>query len=596
MNNFHSEDFSTLLTQGQIADAFESRIAELEQEAHEFRLDVESGKLLSAALGVVGLALSANPLIAVLGGFGLCGYGWMVIEDYRKTKKLLPIPCLRKGVFELFAAAGEYTDTRQVQPDDPTDDVSSCLPPAQATEYQLLALAGDRLVPFLKQVPAERRFAAYRYTLRQVAIRHALPTLEEAIAASDAPALPTPTTTTEQVPPPAATELLPADGEQPPTPANTTLQAEVPTVIQTPDDPGDRPVADTHIGVIDLSTGTLEERIERVMDALERDGFPIVRLIDEPFLWSYGESQSGKTTIINLVNACRLALGFKVSYASTDNDFPALKWDMLAIGEAKYRDYLDTVVELASEAKKGQLEGTAFTLDEIFQVAQILELELGPLMTAAIAKANKSRACYSFITQNDTLTGLKLEGVRDALENMRVFITAHAVRPDKRGRPHPSGSYTIQFPKHPPEKWALPAWILTDTNGYGEPDPVQWILNRIPELSGSQASPASPVEQPKQVEAPAQTRQQLESLLALEFNVAPQPSVVPQPEQKAIAPHLQAIVDYFQKRGERLKPRDVSRASLAALKSVSTDEIRVYMDELAKLNVLQCEGDIFYLK
>jgi len=213
MNNSYNESFSTLLTQGQIADAFESRIADLEQEAHEFRLDVESGKLLSAALSVVGLVLSANPVIAVLGGFGMCGYAWMVLTDYQKTKKLLPIPCLRKGVFELFAAAGQYSDTRQVQPDDPTDDVSSCLPPAQATEYQLLALAGDRLVPFLKQVPAERRFAAYRYTLRQVAIRHALPTLEEAIAASDAPALPIADTGLQQVPPQAATELLPARTE-----------------------------------------------------------------------------------------------------------------------------------------------------------------------------------------------------------------------------------------------------------------------------------------------------------------------------------------------------------------------------------------------
>jgi hypothetical protein len=585
MSNLHSESFSALLTQGQIADAFESRIAELEQEAHEFQLDVESGKLLSAALGVVGLALSANPLIAVLGGFGVCGYAWMVLEDYRKTKKLLPIPCLRKGLFELFAAAGEYTDTRQVQPDDPTDDVSSCLPPAQATEYQLLALAGDRLVPFLKQVPSERRFAAYRYTLRQVAIRHALPTLEEAIAASDAPALPVPE----------------GDGARPlvgsenslALPGNTTLQSEAETVLQGAE-------ASATDGAPDLSTGTLEERIERVMDALERDGFPIVQLIDEPFLWSYGESQSGKTTIINLVNACRLGLGFKVSYASTDNDFPPLKWDILSIGEAKYKDYLGTVVELASEAKKGQLEGTAFTLDEIFQVAQILDLDLAPLMTAAIAKANKSRACYNFITQNDTLTGLKLEGVRDALENMRVFITAHAVRPQKRGRPHPSGSYTVQFPKRPPETWTLPGWILTDTNGYGEPDPVQWLLNRIPELGVSHSAPVQPPpagpRQTEVVEQPGQTQQQLENLLALEFNINPPPTREPEPEEVALSPQQRAITDYLRKRGEGLKPRDISRASLSALKNVSTDEIRVLMEELSKLNVLRCEGDFFYLK
>ena len=587
MNNLYDESFSALLTRGQIADAFEQRIADLEQEAHEFRLDVESGKLLSAALGVVGLALSANPLIAVLGGFGIFGYVWMVLEDYRKTKKLLPIPCMRKGLFELFSAAGEYTDTRQLQPDDPTDDVSSCLPPAQATEYQLLSLAGDRLVPFLKQVPADRRFNAYRYCLRQVAIRHALPTLEEAIAASDAPALPV--VEGDGVEPLAGGESLPV------LPADTTLQPEAPTVLQ-----GDG-ASDAAGGAPDLSSGTLEERIERVMDALERDGFPVVQLIDEPFLWSYGESQSGKTTIINLVNACRLGLGFKVSYASTDNDFPPLKWDILSIGEAKYKDYLGTVVELASEAKKGQLEGTAFTLDEIFQVAQILDLDLAPLMTAAIAKANKSRACYSFITQNDTLTGLKLEGVRDAFENMRVFITAHAVRPQKRGRPHPSGSYTIQFPKRPPETWTLPGWILTDTNGYGEPDPVQWLLNRIPELGMGQPAAVQPppvvgLSQAEVTEPPGQTQQQLENLLALEFDINPPPAREPEPGAVTLSLQQKAIVDYCQKRGEGLKPRDISRASLAALKNVSTDEIRVLMEGLTKLNVLRCDGDIFYLE
>lgn len=473
--------FPDLLKQGQIADAIEDRINQLEAIAHDYRLDIEAAKLLSGTLTVAGMMLGSIPIVAVLGGLGLVGYGWMVVQDYQRTKKFCPVPCLRKGVLELFSETANYSDTRKLAAADPVDDVGNCLTPGERNEYELLTLAGDRLVEFLRQIPPESRAHAYRYALRKVALSHALPTVEEAIAVADgvSPAsLPSDSKVADASP----------DNVSEPNPAQLEINTKL-NVIEVSagevTEPSDRPpVPVSTTGAPDLSSGSLEDRINCLMDALERDGFPIVRLIDEPFLWSYGESQSGKTTIINLVNACRLGLGFKVSYASTDNDFPPLKWDKLAIGEQKYRDYLKTVVELASDAKKGELEGNSFTLDEIFQVAQILELDLNPLMTAAIAKANKSRGCYSFITQNDTLTGLKLEGVKDALETMRVFITAHAVRPQKRGRPRPSGSYTVQFPKRQPETWTLPAWILTDTNSYGEPDPVQWVLNRIPELRG----------------------------------------------------------------------------------------------------------------
>lgn len=467
--------FPDLLKQGQIADAIEDRINELEAIAHEYRLDVEAAKLLSGTLTVTGMMLGSIPIVAVLGGLGLAGYGWMVVQDYQRTKKFCPVPCLRKGILELFSETANYSDTRKLTPTDPVDDVGNCLSPGERNEYELLTLAGDRLVEFLRQIPPESRAHAYRYALRKVALSHALPTVEEAIAVADAVSPPLPADTKAEEPTPT---YQPAEL---PIPQPEILEEPADSPLLQPPQPT-QPAKDE---APDLTSGTLEQRINRLMDALERDGFPIIRLIDEPFLWSYGDSQSGKTTIINLVNACRLGLGFEVSYASTDNDFPLLKWNRLAIGEQEYRDYLKTVVQIASKAQKGQLEGHAFTLDEIFQVAQVLELDLNPLMTAAIAKANKSRGCYSFITQNDTLAGLKLEGVKDALENMRVFITAHAIRPQKRGRPRPSGSYTVQFPKRQPETWTIPAWMLTDTNSYGEPDPVQWMLNRFPELQGN---------------------------------------------------------------------------------------------------------------
>ena len=98
--------FSDLLAQGQITEALQLRLEAIEASARHYRQDLEAAKVSSAALGVIGLLLSANPLVAVVAGCGLAGYGWTVLRDYQNTKRLCLLPLVRKGAGELLTGIG----------------------------------------------------------------------------------------------------------------------------------------------------------------------------------------------------------------------------------------------------------------------------------------------------------------------------------------------------------------------------------------------------------------------------------------------------------------------------------------------------------
>src|ERR671917_202316 len=98
--------FSSLLTQGQIPQALQLRLEAIETSARYYRQDLAAAKVASAALSVVGLLLSANPLVAVIAGCGLAGYGWTVLLDYQNTKRLCLLPLVRKGAGELLTGIG----------------------------------------------------------------------------------------------------------------------------------------------------------------------------------------------------------------------------------------------------------------------------------------------------------------------------------------------------------------------------------------------------------------------------------------------------------------------------------------------------------
>lgn len=172
MNTINS--FSDLLAQGQIAEALQLRLEAIESSARHYRQDLEAAKVSSAALGVVGLLLSANPLVAVIAGCGLVGYGYTVLRDYQNTKRLCLLPLVRKGTGELLTGIGLAATNEQGEADDPLLGVIGYAEPELAHEYELVMVAEAQLTGYLAQLPGESRLNAYRHILRHTRLRNSL--------------------------------------------------------------------------------------------------------------------------------------------------------------------------------------------------------------------------------------------------------------------------------------------------------------------------------------------------------------------------------------------------------------------------------------
>lgn len=350
---------------------------------------------------------------------------------------------------------------------------------------------------------------------------------------------------------------IPATATPSVTQATTESPATAPTVLETELEP-ELPETETPTPpqAPDLTSGTTAEKINRLLEALARDGFPIRRLIKHPFLWAYGQSQSGKSTIINLVSAIRLGLGYRVSCASLDDDVPPLQWDTLALSDEAYVEFIPHLAELIHSAPKGSLENESCTIDEFFKGAQLLNMN--PLISQIIGKGPKTKIKVSIISQLDTLKPHGLEGLRDAIDMARVLISPIRAE-DSHGEPFPTGRYCVTFPGEPAQEWVLPAWMLTDKNQYGQPDPVQWLLNRIPELC-QRSQPASP--------APAADPQsQTDIRQQLEFCLEKSPVAT-------LSADLSALHQWASKQSSPVTARQVQQAKLPALQGYSADKIR----------------------
>jgi len=187
MHNINS--FSELLAQGQITEALQLRLEAIEASARHYRQDLEAAKVSSAALGVVGLLLSANPLVTVVAGCGLAGYGWTVLRDYQNTKRLCLLPLVRKGTGELLTGIGLAAANEQGEADDPLLGVIGYVEPELAHEYELVMVAEAQLTGYLAQLPGESRLNAFRHILRHTRLRNSLklpPLQDVAVAIGEA--------------------------------------------------------------------------------------------------------------------------------------------------------------------------------------------------------------------------------------------------------------------------------------------------------------------------------------------------------------------------------------------------------------------------
>jgi hypothetical protein len=187
MNTVNS--FSQLLAQGQIPQALQLRLEAIEASARHYRQDLEAAKVSSAALGFIGLLLSSNPLVAVIAGCGLAGYGWTVLRDYQNTKRLCLLPLVRKGAGALLTGIGLAATNSQGEADDPLLGVIGYVEPELAHEYELVMVAEAQLTGYLAQLPRESRLNAFRHILRHTRLRNSLklpPLQDVAVAIGEA--------------------------------------------------------------------------------------------------------------------------------------------------------------------------------------------------------------------------------------------------------------------------------------------------------------------------------------------------------------------------------------------------------------------------
>ncbi|HEY9876861.1 MAG TPA: hypothetical protein V6D29_00335 [Leptolyngbyaceae cyanobacterium] len=185
-------DFSILLKEEPEA-AIASRLDYLEEKAKAARLDIESAKLSSLTLTLVGFGLSANPLVALIGGIGALGYVGSLVTDYLATGRFCPVPALRKGVGELlsgFSGHGDDADPDVAE----VEALASCLPPREAKEFWLLSRNSDRLLGHILPVAPEQRLSAYGLAVRNPRV---LGTVNPALPALSSPAQALPPATSE---------------------------------------------------------------------------------------------------------------------------------------------------------------------------------------------------------------------------------------------------------------------------------------------------------------------------------------------------------------------------------------------------------------
>ncbi|HEY9645057.1 MAG TPA: hypothetical protein V6C88_01740 [Chroococcidiopsis sp.] len=224
-----------------------------------------------------------------------------------------------------------------------------------------------------------------------------------------------------------------------------------------------------------------KQRMQVLLKAMSQSGFPLGSLLNHPFVWCWGWSQSGKTTIALMLAIARQCMGHNVSYFTTDDDYPrSLPWSRVEDSPEGYAIALDDVAETISSASKGGLMGTGWVFDEMFAASAQHGITIQPLLTTVLMKGAKTRAGAIGISQADTSSAHGLKGIDAAWRDERVSIQA-LHEEDELGDRHPTGRYVVSRGDSS-EEWVLPEWMLTQLNQWGSPDPVVWMVQAFPEL------------------------------------------------------------------------------------------------------------------
>jgi hypothetical protein len=233
----------------------------------------------------------------------------------------------------------------------------------------------------------------------------------------------------------------------------------------------------------------VQQRLQVLLKAMTESGFPIESLTYTPFVWCFGLSQSGKTTIAMLLSLIRIAGGARIDYASADKAV-ALPWNSYSVGPGPYADALEACTDTILRADDDALIGWGCVFDEMLRAYQQYQIPLNDLLNAVLAKGAKTGAGIIGISQNDTSSAHGFVGADTQWRSERVLV--HAIHTkDAKGKRSPTGRYKVTD-DGVTEEWTIPEWMLTRLNDRGHPCPVAWFLEQFPELQPHSNPPPMP--------------------------------------------------------------------------------------------------------
>jgi hypothetical protein len=420
MNTINS--FSELLTQGQISEALQLRLEAIETSARHYRQDLEAAKVSSAALGVVGLLLSANPLVAVIAGCGLAGYGWTVLRDFQSTKRLCLLPLLRKSTGELLTGIGLAATNEQGEMDDPLLGVIGYVEPELAHEYELVMVAEAQLTGYLAQLPGESRLNAFRHILRHTRLRNSLklPPLQDVALAIASGSV---SSSSQSLPP----QTEPVAEESPPIDVQST--------------PVEEPIKPT---ANDRTTQKTPAQPVQGTSAKWVDNF----IRQTALLW--GNQGSGKSWMARYVAKRKKEAGYRVivldpdsnrvewkgveSYHDLEEITEVLGW---YVNELKDRYKTFNASEMTEDAWRAKLwaDGKAITLicEEVTTYSDLIEDKelLTQFFRLGLTKSRKQEMPITFVSHNNSQLALGgITGLSNLIQKMLQLQLQTDIDPD----------------------------------------------------------------------------------------------------------------------------------------------------------------------
>ncbi|KAM3116338.1 hypothetical protein [Phormidesmis sp. 146-33] len=427
MENFNETAFDELLRKGEIHDALEMRLEDLEVKAGGNCAEIEAAKISSAAMVITGFVL-ATPVTAVFAGMGAIAYLYSVASDFHQTHKFALFPLVRTGFGDLLSGVGLAATGHSKRED--ADDIAraeSYLSPRESKEYRLLATNPDRVSKWLLEQPAEKRSLAYKSLTRNLGVKQ--------ISAS--------TTQTPQ----------PVLGESPASPVQTQPTPE----FSQPDAASNSPTNKSEL-----------------LDRLKVECPSLLRLIKSQPIRAVGTQRTGKTTLVKKMALLRMLLLQNHSViASTphyepENPYPSV---FKVVGwKNNKRDYTGIAAQLNAMSERienGDRSSITTVWDEFGLFDRVMDGEsLTAIITSSLREATKHGEYPVFIVHGETqafLPGTKGLVTVFLSSTVRVETIGELVTGvDGLDEMKPTGKFKIKWLDGNTEEGQIPSWLTEE--------------------------------------------------------------------------------------------------------------------------------------